>query len=172
MARELPFAQGKKAAELWLSGSPTNDNWWPAPPDANIAPLIRALNSLPFLYTHACCGGHIRTKKAVLQLLVGGKSDQTTAGDEDFGCYSGAWFSFTVDGSAKSERFVEELRGQVMKWLGASFQELSGGDRTYGVNLTGADSNAPAKGLEEARALEKKANERMVLLITLIRRYA
>ncbi len=171
MSRGLSFAEGKKATDAWLSGKPAKDNYWPMPPDANIAPLIRALNTLPFLYTHACCGGHIRTKKAVRELLVGGISTRKLAGDDEFGAYSGAWFSFTVDGSSRGERFVRALRALIRRRRGSSLERLPGDDRTWGVQLTGARESAPAESLKEARALERSAERRIAEVLALVHRH-
>ena len=171
MKNDLPFAEGKKSTKLWLAAKPPKDYRWPCPPDRNIAPLIRALNTLPFLSTLYSCGGHIRTKKEVFELLAGGANATNMAKDDTFGAYSGAWLSFTTDGSAESVRFVRALKKMVGAWKDALFMKLSTGDHTFVVNITGAENGKPAKSFRGAQVLDKEAADRMEQIVALIRRH-
>lgn len=163
--------QGKRGAKLWLSGKPAKDNYWPMPPDANIAALVRALNKLPFLYTHACCGGHIRTKQAVRALLVGGAGRRKLTDDGEFGCYSGAWVSFTINGSPESMEFVRELKHMVSLWDDASLETLPAGVRTFGLQMTAARGSPSIGNFTQACACERQANRRIARVGELAKRF-
>lgn len=171
MQYDLPFAEAKNATKLWLAGTPAQNYRWPHPPDQNIAPLIAALNELPFLYTYACCGGHIRTKREMLELLVGSTKNVKVSLGETFGCYSGPWFSFTTDGSAESARFVEALRRVVGAWGEASFEQLPMDEHTFGVNFTETRGGKHAESFIEACALEQEAEKRMDEVVVFIHRF-
>lgn len=166
MTQELLFTLEKKAVKKWLRGKQAT-NAWSTPLDENIATLIHTLNKLPFAYTHACCGGHVRTVNEMRKLLGVPPDASANASSDEFGGYSGAWFSFTVDGSDKSTRFVDTIRSLVSTWPGAPIDNLPQGERAFAVTLSG-DKNKTATSYKEAFAMDDMASERIAHLIVFI----
>ena len=171
MRAALPFAEGKKAADSWLAGTLPKDYLWPdAPLDANIAPLIVALNKLPFLYTHSCCGGHKRSRKEVNKLLgiVTRVSPDTL--DDGRVNYSGACFSFTIDGSEESKSFVHVLSTLVNHLEYTSIETRSGG-LEFAVSLMQQAKPGDFIAPEEADVLALEADARIHMVIGTVKAY-
>ena len=140
------------------------------PLDDNVHSLVEALNNLPFLYTMGSCGGHVKTRENMLTNPYWiGKEDLIFSG---YAVYMSGWFTFTIDGSQRSKRFVEELMKLLQKYRHTDLKNMpQTSPFAYAVILARQEKNQASITKEEAEEFAGQTQDLIQQITELAKRF-